>query len=138
MKKINKTYLFITVTFLVLSLGGCADKPLKQVQSQVTPPTPEPSLETPEMATQNDHIQMCQRELDILKRIDNAHYTSRKVVFDKLMSGARLYGDVRKDLQPEARSTIDALFSYKIEKLCTDISQDVLNGLSKIGESSTR
>lgn len=81
---------------------------------------------------------VCRKELDILKRLDNARYVSRKAVFDKLMSGARLYGDVRGDLQSGTRSTVDALFSYKLEKLCADISQDVLNSLSRIGENSNR
>lgn len=125
-------------------LTACSHKSNESKPAQVISATPNviTSQSSDELSNEvgksDEHIKMCQRELDILKRIDNAHYTSRKIVFDKLMSGARLYGDVRKDLQPGARSTVDALFSYKIEKLCADISQDVLNSLSKIGESSTR
>ncbi|HEC7758699.1 TPA: hypothetical protein R4A49_004338 [Salmonella enterica subsp. enterica serovar Muenchen] len=100
-----------------------------------------PALHTPAENTgmiADSHLGVCRKELDILKRVDNARYLSRKVLFDKLMSGARLYGDVRGDLQSGTRSTVDALFSYKLEKLCADISQDVLNSLSRIGENSNQ
>lgn len=139
-------YMLPLVTACVFLITGCPGKPPEPVRSLVTSPGPNVQTESPalqipaEMSGKevDSRPGVCRKELDILKRLDNARYVSRKAVFDKLMSGARLYGDVRGDLQSGTRSTVDALFSYKLEKLCADISQDVLNSLSRIGENSNR
>ena len=133
--------------YFILLLSGCSAMHEQEVKSLVTPAVQDSSneqvasesfqiqhLETEKKYLAESGINVCRKELNILKRIDNAHYNARKTVFDKLMSGAKLYGDVRADIQNGARSTVDALFAYKVEKLCADISQDVLNGLSRIGE----
>lgn len=134
------------IACIVLLLAGCSAIPKQEIKSIVTPASPDmqsasPALQPPVEntgVTADSRLSVCRKELDILKRLDNARYLSRKAVFDKLMSGARLYGDVRGDLQSGTRSTVDSLFSYKLEKLCADISQDVLNSLSRIGENSSR
>ncbi|STB68477.1 Uncharacterised protein [Citrobacter freundii] len=139
-------YMLPLVTAVIFLSTGCLSKPPEPVRSLVIPASPDmqsasPALQTPAEntgVTADSRLGVCRKELDILKRLDNARYLSRKAVFDKLMSGARLYGDVRGDLQSGTRSTVDALFSYKLEKLCADISQDVLNSLSRIGENSSR
>lgn len=127
------------IACIIFLLAGCSAIPKQEIKSIVTPASPDmqPPVENTRV-TADSRLSVCRKELDILKRLDNARYLSRKAVFDKLMSGARLYGDVRGDLQSDTRSTVDALFSYKLEKLCSDISQDVLNSLSRIGENSSR
>lgn len=142
---INKGCLKLIVPYFLI-LTGCSAIPKQEIKTLVTPVSPDvqstsPAQQTPvenSGVTADSRLGVCRKELDILKRLDNTRYLSRKAVFDKLMSGARLYGDVRSDLQSGTRSTVDALFSYKLEKLCADISQDVLNSLSRIGENSSR
>lgn len=79
-----------------------------------------------------EKMERCRRELDILKKIDNTVYTKRKVEFDKLLTGASLYTGVRNEVGHYTQSTVDALYRFKADKLCADISNDVLNGLSKM------
>lgn len=75
-------------------------------------------------------MERCRRELEALKKIDGAVYTKRKGEFDRLMSGASLYNGVRGDVGNYTQSAVDALYRFKADKLCADISADVLNGLS--------
>lgn len=75
-------------------------------------------------------MERCRRELEALKKIDGAVYTKRKGEFDRLMSGASLYNGVRGDVGNYTQSAVDALYRFKADKLCADISNDVLNGLS--------
>ncbi|EOF6511159.1 hypothetical protein ACK1C0_002799 [Salmonella enterica] len=79
-----------------------------------------------------EKMERCRRELDILKKIDNTVYTKRKVEFDKLLTGASLYTGVRNEVGHYTQSTVDALYRFKADKLCADISNDVLNGLSEM------
>ena len=128
------------IACFVLLLAGCSAIPEQGIKSPEVQ-SESPALQTPAEntgVTADSRLGVCRKELNILKRLDNARYLSRKAVFDKLMSGARLYGYVRGDLQSGTRNTLDALFSYKLEKLCADISQDVLNSLSRVGEDSSR
>ncbi|HHN9153078.1 TPA: hypothetical protein ACP7Q6_004885, partial [Escherichia coli] len=66
-----------------------------------------------------------------LKRIDSAVYNKRKAEFDKLVSGASLYNGVRSDVGNYTQSAVDALYRFRSDKLCADISGDVLQLLSK-------
>lgn len=78
-----------------------------------------------------EKMERCRRELDVLKKIDNMIYAKRKIEFDKLISGASLYTGVRNEVGGYTQSAVDALYRFKADKLCADISNDVLNGLAK-------
>lgn len=75
-------------------------------------------------------MERCRRELDALKKIDAEAYNKRKTEFDKLMTGASLYNGVRGDVGNYTQGAVDALYRFKADKLCADISSDMLNGLS--------
>ncbi|EAX4319111.1 hypothetical protein HP809_003660 [Salmonella enterica subsp. enterica serovar Richmond] len=83
--------------------------------------------------TMDDAVRMerCRRELDALKKVNNKVYEERKLAFDDLMSGAGIYTGVREDVSSYTQQAIDAYYRYHADKLCADISIDVLSNLSR-------
>ncbi|EKR2566149.1 hypothetical protein P6694_004666 [Escherichia coli] len=124
---------YIKPVFLVLFtgmlLGGCESKqgikPLQQTTGI------KPASSSGDRLDDVEKMERCRRELEALKRIDSAVYSKRKVEFDRLVSGASLYDGVRNDVGNYTQSAVDALYRFKADKLCADISNDVLNELSK-------
>ena len=78
-----------------------------------------------------ERMERCRRELDALKKINPQIYKMRKTEFDNLMAGAVIYNGVRNDIGDYTQNAVDALYRFKTEKFCADISADVLNNLSK-------
>lgn len=77
-----------------------------------------------------EKMEQCQRELEALKRIDAGVYTPRKADFDRVMQEADIYSGVRSDVRTYTQEAVDAYYRYRVDKLCADISKDVLDGLS--------
>ncbi|EDK8463347.1 hypothetical protein CSM97_000076 [Salmonella enterica subsp. diarizonae] len=117
-----------TSFLFLLLLGGCENK------STVNPVVQ--SIRTASENTAADklddigRIERCRRELEALKKIDSIIYNKRKLEFDKLISGAALYSGVRKDVDDYTQNAVDALYRFRTDKLCADISSDVLSELS--------
>lgn len=126
MKKNNVLW---PVFIFLLLVGGCENKPVVNPIVQ--------SIEASSKITPADKLddlgkmERCRRELEALKKIDLSVYNKRKLEFDKLISGAALYSGVRKDVGDYTQSAVDALYRFRADKLCSDISNDVLNQLSK-------
>ncbi|HAU2960677.1 TPA: hypothetical protein JC757_004573 [Salmonella enterica subsp. diarizonae] len=125
MKKNNALWL---VFIFLLLIGGCENKPIVNPIVQ--------SIEATSKITPADKLgdlgkmERCRRELEALKKIDLSVYNKRKLEFDKLISGAALYSGVRKDVGDYTQSAVDALYRFRSDKLCADISIDVLNSLA--------
>ncbi|HIH9051500.1 TPA: hypothetical protein ACYUXQ_004146 [Escherichia coli] len=77
-----------------------------------------------------ERMERCRHELDALKKINQHVYAKRRGQFDLLVSKASIYNSVRSDVGNLTRNTVDAFYRYKSEKLCADIANDVLNGLT--------
>ncbi|HAR9270368.1 TPA: hypothetical protein R0361_004448 [Salmonella enterica subsp. enterica serovar Havana] len=77
-----------------------------------------------------EKMERCQRELEALKRIDIRVYNQRKTEFDTVMQGADIYSGVRSDVSESTQSAVDAYYRYRVDKMCADISNDVLQKLS--------
>lgn len=73
----------------------------------------------------------CRQQLSVLKRFDPQTYARHKVSFDRLMSSAALYGDIRGELEMRTQGMVDSLYHYRVEKLCAVISDDVLRLLTQ-------
>ncbi|EFN8469899.1 hypothetical protein EBJ43_24695, partial [Escherichia coli] len=58
-------------------------------------------------------------------------YNKRKSEFDKLISDAVIYNGVRGDVRDYTQGAVDALYRFRSDKLCADISSDMLNNLSE-------
>ncbi|EGB7051604.1 TPA: hypothetical protein ACIAR9_004290 [Salmonella enterica subsp. enterica serovar Poona] len=77
-----------------------------------------------------EKMERCQRELEALKRIDIRVYNQRKTEFDTVMQGADIYSGVRSDVSESTQNAVDAYYRYRVDKMCADISNDVLQRLS--------
>ncbi|EAB6708050.1 hypothetical protein FJB87_20685 [Salmonella enterica subsp. enterica] len=76
-------------------------------------------------------VERCGRELNTLKRLDIKRYTQRKFQFDRLMAGASVYADVRSDVVKGTQEAVDAMYRFRVGKLCAEISRDVLDALTR-------
>ncbi|EAO1992407.1 hypothetical protein E0G79_21785 [Salmonella enterica] len=86
---------------------------------------------TPSAIRSDSAVDKCGRELKALKRLDARRYALRKTQFDRLMSGASVYADVRTDVAGGTRDAVDAMYRFRTGKLCSEISQDVLDALAR-------
>ncbi|MFG6655003.1 hypothetical protein ACG0Z5_11095 [Scandinavium sp. M-37] len=77
----------------------------------------------------------CQQELLALSKVNQAAYAQRKASFDDLLASASVYTNVRGDIGEDTRTTMDALYKYKTQKLCSDIEQSVRQALINRGEN---
>lgn len=77
-----------------------------------------------------EKMERCRRELEALKRIDIRVYNQRKAEFDRVMQGADIYSGVRSDVRESTQNAVDAYYRYRIDRMCADISKDVLDNLS--------
>lgn len=80
-----------------------------------------------------EKMERCRRELEALKRIDIRTYNQRKAEFDRVMQGADIYSGVRSDVRSSTQDAVDAYYRYRVDKMCADISKDVLDSLSDKG-----
>lgn len=125
----EKVNLTVMMLFFVFFISGCeSKKQLKYIQNTTE------TISTSNLSDRLDDIEkmeQCRRELDALKKIDGVKYNKRKQEFDSLVSGASLYSGIRADIGNYTQSAVDALYRFRSDKLCADISNDVLNGLVK-------
>jgi len=70
-----------------------------------------------------------------LAKVNPRLYAQKKMAFDELLSSAAIYTKVRNKIGDQTRDTMDALYRYKTQKLCSDIGQALLQSLVNRGES---
>lgn len=124
----NKRYIMFILS-LFLFINGCesntSTKPLQGISNRKSVSVSGDDL------SDVRKMERCRRALDALKKVDMPLYNKRKVEFDRLISGASLYNGVRGDVGDNTQSAVDALYRFRADKLCADISSDLLNQLSK-------
>ncbi|EAX7734122.1 hypothetical protein AIX81_21550 [Salmonella enterica] len=119
----------IWVLSLLFFISGCENKELVKY-SQKKSDSKQISVAGDKL-DDIEKMERCRRELDVLKKIDSSVYTKRQMEFNKLISGASLYTGVRNEVGGYIQNAVDALYRFKADKLCADISNDVLNGLAR-------
>ncbi|MEE4411546.1 MULTISPECIES: hypothetical protein [Serratia] len=114
-----------------LVLSGCENgrRPILAAKK-----SPEATVEITQAQREADRLQHCQKELDALQGIDAAGYRKYKQEFDRLMSGAAQYAALRTQVNGDTQETVDALYRYKVSRLCADVNQAVMTGLADRGE----
>ena len=131
MRIIFKMKEYIKPVFLVLLtgilLGGCESRPDKPLQ-QTTGIKPVSS--SGDRLDDVEKMERCRRELEALKKTDIKVYNQRKVEFDRMMQGADIYSGVRSDVRASTQDAVDAYYRYQVDKMCADISKNVLDSLS--------
>ncbi|EKS7766079.1 hypothetical protein RYR28_002746 [Edwardsiella piscicida] len=128
----KKIMIFCMVTACSF-LSACGQNRIIKPESVVIKPA---SVPIPiNVVNKNDNgdekIVRCRRELDALKSVDLAQYKKRKQQFELLMKNASLYNSIRADINSRTQNTVDALYQFKADKLCADVSSDVFNFLTK-------
>ncbi|WP_273855334.1 hypothetical protein [Serratia liquefaciens] len=86
-------------------------------------------------AQETERLVQCQKEVDALKDLHPEQHAAYKKAFDSYMSGAAQYAGLRTQVNSETRETVDALYRYKVNRLCADIGVATLNALAERGES---
>lgn len=79
-------------------------------------------------------LAQCQRELEVLKSLNPEQHTALRQTFNQLMSGAAQYSGLRTQVNAQTQETVDALYRYKVNRLCANIAQATLADLAKRGE----
>jgi len=114
-----------------LLLSGCEAPKHAVVAAQAKSElAQEPSLTVPEA----EQLPLCQKELEALKPVAPKRYQTFQQEFSRLMSGAAQYASVRPQVNTGTQEAVDALYRYKIKRLCADISQALLTDLADMGE----
>lgn len=116
-----------------LLLAGCANE--SPVTSIVTPVAEPVVVAAPPPPPEQTPMSRCQSELASLQTISPRVFAARKASFDSLVQNASVYTAVRGEVNPSTKDTLDALYKYKTNQICTEIGQDVLNGLIRNMES---
>lgn len=78
---------------------------------------------------ENSRLENCHSELESLKAINSEKYTQTKKQFDQLMLGTAQYAGIRSNVKSSTQETVDALYRYRVNLLCTEISNTLLNSL---------
>ncbi|CAI1836461.1 TPA: hypothetical protein ACSTL1_004820 [Serratia fonticola] len=115
----------------IVLLSGCEGKkrPLPEVKQDIAK-----EIEKTPAQKEAERLAQCQKELDALKGVTPAQYDTYRQEFGGLMSGAAQYAGLRSRVNDETQDTVDALYRYRVNRLCSDISQATLKGLLDRGE----
>ncbi|HEX4502796.1 MAG TPA: hypothetical protein VH187_16800 [Scandinavium sp.] len=142
-----------TSCLLLMAVGmisGCQQnaKPHSQIEPTITSqsdslnssavPSPQMAVEAQDSGSSTaseGEATTCQRQLLALSKVNPSAYAQKKAAFDALLSSASVYTAVRDDIGSQTRGTMDALYKYKTQKLCSDIEQSVRQSLISRGEN---
>lgn len=142
-----KIQYFACAGFLLLAsvmLAGCQNnaqrntQPLSLVTPAEQPPAAAAQAEPPQVVTVADNrspTELCPKELASLKVISPKNYAVKKAAYDRLTFNSSQYNRLRGEINSTTQDTIDALYKYKMNILCSTIEHDVMQGLIRKGES---
>ncbi|EIM8480862.1 TPA: hypothetical protein ACKQGZ_001026 [Serratia marcescens] len=127
----KRAALLLCLAGAVTLLSGCegGKRPVS-----VTKQTVAQDIEKTQAAKEAERMAQCQKELEALKGINPGQHKTYRQEFDRLMSGAAQYAGLRTRVNSETQDTVDALYRYKVSRLCADITQATLTGLADRGE----
>ncbi|WP_017891039.1 hypothetical protein [Serratia sp. S4] len=127
--KYIRAVLHTSAMVFALVLAGC-QTPSKPLKKASVPQEYGPTQAEREVA----RLQQCQKELEALRTLQPKQFSVYKQEFDRLMSGAVQYSGLRTRVNADTQDTVDALYRYRVNKLCAQIDQAVLLGLAERGE----
>lgn len=127
-----RTTLLVCLTGSVLLLNGCGGR--TQHASPSDKSVAVQNTEKTDVQKETERLAQCQKELTALEGLSPEKYKSYRQKLDQLMNGAAQYAGLRTQVNSETRSTVDALYRYKVSRLCADITQATLIGLADRGE----
>jgi hypothetical protein len=116
---------------LVLLASGC-----QQQTKPVISPSPKPVKEPSREEIDAKNLKQCQEELNALQSVKPREYADLKKRLDTLMGSAAQYSNLRARVANDTQVTVDALYRYKVNLLCSTVNQALLNGLAEKGEAA--
>lgn len=120
-------------------MSGChvmSNNPAKSVFSPSATMYSEPVK--PELANEDKtaapagQASTCQRELSSLSGINPRDYADKRADFNALLQSANAYKDVRQQISPGMRETMDSFYKFKMLRLCSQIELSLQQGLIAI------
>lgn len=113
-------------------LGGCESK--KKLHLSDNKVSVVDQEEKNKQQREAERMQQCQHELEAMRNMDPEKYQKFKREFDALMSGAAQYAGMRAKVNADTQETVDALYRYRTNRTCADISATMMTGLAERGE----
>lgn len=130
----NRTALLpLSLLLLTTLLSGCK----APVRPQVTGLRPTATPTEQPLGRGVQHLQQCQQQLKILSTLQDVSYPPTQREFDRLMRGAAQYAGLRTRVNESTQDTVDALYRYRVNLLCAQINQAVLNRLAEKGGATS-
>ncbi|WP_419246378.1 hypothetical protein [Serratia sp. NFX21] len=114
---------------LALLLGSLLLSGCQSSKKTVTTATASPAMKNEKAERDASELNQCQKNLNVLSRLQTTSYPSLKKDFDNLMLGASQYAGVRFQVNDQSQETIDALYRYRVSYLCSEIQQAALEVL---------
>lgn len=114
----------------VVFLSGCESS----IRTDANKKNMKDIAESNQTARDTEQMALCQKELEAIEPVDKERYESLKKEFDRLMNGAAQYAGVRSRANIGTQEMVDALYLYKVKRLCSDVSQALLTALADRGE----
>lgn len=84
---------------------------------------------------ESEKLKQCQSQLEALKTMNPEKYKRLHTSFDYLMNGAAQYTVIRQNTNVDTQDTVDALYRYRANLLCSQIAQALLDSLTSRGEA---
>lgn len=75
-------------------------------------------------------IEQCAKELQALKTTNPQNFDKLQSRFDQMIATVNRYSQVRSSLKSQTQDTVEALYTYKVSRICNDIEQYLLDGLT--------
>jgi hypothetical protein len=124
----SNTHLLPFLLLLTTGLSGCKSPAYSTASSVV----PKQQLEQ-QAGQEVQRLRQCQQQLKALNTLQAANYPGLQRSFDQLMRGAAQYAGLRTSINENTQDTVDALYRYRVNLLCSQINQSVLNRLAEQG-----
>lgn len=83
----------------------------------------------------SEKLKTCQAQLEALQVMSEPEYTKFHGSFDYLMKSAAQYNGLRKSVDPNTQDTVDSLYHYRANQLCSRIAQTLMDSLTSKGEA---
>ncbi|PIJ48287.1 hypothetical protein BL250_14940 [Erwinia sp. OLTSP20] len=78
-------------------------------------------------------LERCKAQLEALRTLAPEKYSQLNNAFRYIMRGAASYASIRSETTRETQDTIDALYHYRSNLICSQIGQTMMNSLSLHG-----
>ncbi|MDU7466741.1 MAG: hypothetical protein E7K92_02375 [Serratia marcescens] len=122
----NRTTLPLSLLLMTSLLSGCHPPSRPSPVNTITP-----ALTEQQAGQEVQRLRQCQQELKALSTLQAANYPATQRAFDQLMRGAAQYASLRTSINETTQDTVDALYRYRVNLLCAQINQAVLNRLAE-------